>query len=93
VLVVFGPPPGDGLGQLSDGVQEILGADVIANRAVGHCGVEQRCEGGAGEASPRLVASSAVNRWIPWVSASAGSCAALRAAPALATASIPLSTP
>jgi len=27
---------------MSDGVQEILGADVIANRAVGHCGVEQR---------------------------------------------------
>jgi hypothetical protein len=44
---VFGPSPGDGLGQLGDGVQEILGADVIANRAVGHCGIEQRREGGA----------------------------------------------
>jgi len=44
---VFGPSPGHGLGQLSDGVQEILGADVIANRAVGHCGVEQCREGGA----------------------------------------------
>lgn len=44
---MFGPSPGDGLGQLSDGVQEILGADVIANRAVGHCGVKQRCKGGA----------------------------------------------
>ena len=47
MLVVSGPEPGDGLGQLSDGVQEILGADVVANRAVGHRGVEQRGEGGA----------------------------------------------
>jgi hypothetical protein len=44
---VFGSAPGHGLGQLSDGVQEILGADVIANRAVGYCGVEQRGQGGA----------------------------------------------
>jgi hypothetical protein len=44
---VFWPSPGDGLGQLRDGVQEILGADIVANRAVGHRGVEQRCEGGA----------------------------------------------
>jgi hypothetical protein len=42
VLVVFEPSAGDGLGQLSDGVQQILGADVVANRAVGHRGVE-RC--------------------------------------------------
>jgi hypothetical protein len=47
VLVVSGPEPGDGLGQLNDGVQEILGADVIANRAVGHRCVEQRGEGRA----------------------------------------------
>src|SRR5690348_5523194 len=47
MLVVSGSEPGDGLGQLSDGVQEILGADVVANRAVGHRGVEQRGEGGA----------------------------------------------
>ena len=45
MLVVLGR--GDGLGQLSEGVQEILGADVVANRAVGHRGVEQRGEGGA----------------------------------------------
>jgi hypothetical protein len=47
MLVVFGPEPGDGLGQLSEGVQQILGADVVANRTVGHRGVEQRGEGRA----------------------------------------------
>jgi hypothetical protein len=45
LLVVVGPSPGDGLGQLSDGVQEILGSDVVANRALGPCGVGQRLEG------------------------------------------------
>ena len=47
-LVVFGRSPGHGLAQLGDGAQEILGADVIANRAVGHCGLEQCRQGGAG---------------------------------------------
>ena len=47
MLVVFKPSSGDGLGQLSDGVQEILGADVVANRAVGDRSVEQRGKGGA----------------------------------------------
>lgn len=44
---MFGPSPGDGLGELCDGVQEILGAHVTANCAVGHGGVEQRCKRGA----------------------------------------------
>ena len=30
-------------------MQDILGADVVANRAVGHCGVEQRGESGGAE--------------------------------------------
>ena len=46
-LVVFGSSPGYRLAELRDGVQEILGAEVIANRAAGYCGVEQRREGGA----------------------------------------------
>jgi hypothetical protein len=44
---VFGSSPRHGLGQLSDGVQEILGADVIANCAVGYCGVKKCREGRA----------------------------------------------
>ena len=28
-------------------MQEILGADIVANRTVGHCGVEQCLKGGA----------------------------------------------
>ncbi len=108
---MFRPSPWDGLGQLSDGVQEILGADIVANRAVGHCGVEQYREGGAeplqeiaGQRRECRIArvqrrgESAFGREQfgeqvdPLVSASAGSCPALRAGPASATASIPLST-
>ena len=39
---VLGPPPGHGLTQLGDGVQEVLGADVAADRTIGRGGVEQR---------------------------------------------------
>src|SRR5690242_9371825 len=45
--VVFGSPAGYRLAQLGDGEQQVLGADVVAYRAGGHGGVEQRRERGA----------------------------------------------
>jgi hypothetical protein len=47
VLVLFESSPGDGLRELGNGVQQVLGADVVADRAVGDGGVEQRREGGS----------------------------------------------
>src|SRR6185503_16524263 len=42
---VLGPSSGHGLAQLGDGVQEVVGSDVGADRPLGRGGVEQRREG------------------------------------------------
>ncbi len=55
---MFDPSAGDGLGQLSEGVQEIFRAEVIANRAVGHRGVGQRRRG-----IGRCIIHKALERW------------------------------
>jgi hypothetical protein len=44
---VFRFLPAGGLGQLGDGVQDVLGADVLAHRAGGHRRVQQRRQDGA----------------------------------------------
>jgi hypothetical protein len=44
---VLGPAPAYGLAQLGDRVQEVVGADVVADHTLGRGGVEQRGESGA----------------------------------------------